>query len=196
VVYVAGPQTEPATHAIVAPTRLFGARLHPLAATRLIGPRLDRLTNGWEPLERFIGKTAVDLGKRMASVDVAEATSVFDSFFSEYLIGYVADRRLTAGVTAIFASQGCATVAELACAAATTERTLRRIFKQQVGLTPKCFARIVRLQAVIRRLETQPDWAQLAADFGYADQSHLIREMHALFGDTPSAIRGRRLAPK
>jgi AraC-like DNA-binding protein len=193
--YIVGPQSEAAMHEVVAPTRLFGARLHPLAAAMLVGPHLGELTNGWQPLERFIGQPAVELANRLASGE-AEVAGVFDAFFSEHLLGRDADTRLIKSLDAIFASQGRASVTELACAAGTTERTVRRMFEKQVGLTPKRLARIVRVQAALRRMEGNPDCAMIAADLGYSDQSHLIREMNALLGDTPRGMMARRLAPK
>jgi AraC-like DNA-binding protein len=195
VVYITGPHSEPATHQVAAPTRLFGARLHPLAAATLIGPHLDGLTNARLPLERFIGRPAVELAERLVSATEAEAVAVFDAFFAERLPGHEVDPRLTRSLDMIFASQGQASVVELACAAGATERTMRRIFERQVGLTPKRLARIVRVQAALRRIERNTDWAKIAAELGYTDQSHLIREMNALLGDSPKVMT-ERLAPK
>jgi AraC-like DNA-binding protein len=61
-------------------------------------------------------------------------------------------------------------------------------FRQQVGLAPKTAARLVRFNAVWRRLDEgrPPDWADLARDAGYADQAHLVRDFHQLTGMTPT----------
>lgn len=67
-------------------------------------------------------------------------------------------------------------------------RALERLFRAEVGLSPKSFLRIERLQRVLRRLEGGPPtegWAYLAQRFGYVDQSHLIREFKLLAGTTP-----------
>jgi methylphosphotriester-DNA--protein-cysteine methyltransferase len=65
-------------------------------------------------------------------------------------------------------------------------------FKQQVGLPPKAAARLVRFDRVLGRLAERPvpAWEQLAADGGYADQAHLIRDFREFTGTTP----GRFLA--
>jgi AraC-like DNA-binding protein len=62
-------------------------------------------------------------------------------------------------------------------------------FKQQIGLTPKTAARLVRFDQVCRRLGAHPPahWDQLAADCGYADQAHLIRDFRQFTGATPTA---------
>jgi AraC-like DNA-binding protein len=57
-------------------------------------------------------------------------------------------------------------------------------------MSPKRFARIVRLQTVLRRLADEPDanLAALAIDCGYSDQAHLTRELQSLAGLTPKRI--------
>jgi transcriptional regulator GlxA family with amidase domain len=60
-------------------------------------------------------------------------------------------------------------------------------FRQQVGLTPKTAARLIRFDQVSRRLDGQRtiDWGEVAADAGYADQAHLIRD----FASSPGLLR-------
>jgi AraC-like DNA-binding protein len=55
---------------------------------------------------------------------------------------------------------------------------------------PKTAARLVRFDVVWRRLATHPAarWDAIAADSGYADQAHLIREFHQFTGATPTAF--------
>jgi methylphosphotriester-DNA--protein-cysteine methyltransferase len=78
-----------------------------------------------------------------------------------------------------------------------SHRHLIAKFKQQVGLPPKTAARLVRFDRVWRRLdEGRPlDWGQLAADSGYADQAHLIRDFRQFTGTTPTDFLARTLAP-
>ncbi|WP_229398813.1 helix-turn-helix domain-containing protein [Micromonospora okii] len=85
-------------------------------------------------------------------------------------------------------------VDDLAHRHATTTRRLQRLFLDHVGVGPKWVIRRYRVQEAIERAAGGPvDWAGLAADLGYADQAHLIREFAAAAGLTPSAY-ARRLA--
>ncbi len=62
-------------------------------------------------------------------------------------------------------------------------------FAQQVGLSPKTAARIIRFDRARHLLRENPlsPLHEIAADCGYADQSHLTRDFREFFGITPSA---------
>lgn len=51
-------------------------------------------------------------------------------------------------------------------------------------------ARLIRSDQVLRALDRpgRHGWARIAADAGYADQSHLIREFRTITGSTPGAF--------
>jgi AraC-like DNA-binding protein len=62
-----------------------------------------------------------------------------------------------------------------------------QLFREHVGLTPKLFCRVRRFGALLDRVKKgmPVNWAQLAADCGYFDQAHLIRDFRAFAGMTP-----------
>jgi AraC-like DNA-binding protein len=62
-----------------------------------------------------------------------------------------------------------------------------QLFREHVGLTPKLFGRVRRFHTMLDRIEkgAPVKGAELAADCGYFDQSHLIREFRAFAGITP-----------
>src|SRR5690606_11969421 len=68
----------------------------------------------------------------------------------------------------------------------TSQRSLQRALRATVGVGPNDVARRIRLQEVVRRLSApDADMATVAAELGYADQSHLINEFRAVSGTTP-----------
>lgn len=71
-----------------------------------------------------------------------------------------------------------------------SERTLRRLFHEAVGLSPKAVARLARFHRALRaaRATDTPRWADIAFDAGYYDQAHLIAEFRDLAGVTPTAL--------
>ncbi|MGC4053070.1 MAG: helix-turn-helix domain-containing protein [Paludibaculum sp.] len=70
---------------------------------------------------------------------------------------------------------------------------MRRVFLEQTGVSPKLFCRVVRFRSLINRLAQDEDanWADLALDYGYYDQSHLVNEFRELSGLTPTSYVAR-----
>ena len=81
-------------------------------------------------------------------------------------------------------------VGQMARALGASERTLERRFRRAIGVAPKQFSRVMRLQAALTlQAQAQPvRWSELALDAGFYDQAHLIRETRELFGTTPSTL--------
>ncbi|NEE00722.1 helix-turn-helix domain-containing protein [Phytoactinopolyspora halotolerans] len=90
----------------------------------------------------------------------------------------------------------------------TSASTFNRRFRAAVGLNPKPFARVQRLQRVLTAITAagpagaeasaggrhgpgDVDWAAVAAEHGYCDQAHLIHEFRELTGVTPTTYRPR-----
>ena len=89
-------------------------------------------------------------------------------------------------------------VAEVADRLGLLTRTLRRRFTARIGLSPKRFGRVQRLQRLVRGLDGQfrVDWAATAARHGYCDQAHLADEFQELAGVTPAGyLRSRVNGP-
>lgn len=77
-----------------------------------------------------------------------------------------------------------------------TDRHLRRLMVDATGIAPRHFARIQRFHALLRASDQVPrrSWAELAFHHGYADQSHMIREVEDLAGVTPTQLHQERRA--
>lgn len=74
---------------------------------------------------------------------------------------------------------------------AISPRTLQRLAKKYVGLSPSALIRRRRLQEAADRARTDPaaDLAQIAAELGYADHAHLAKDFQTSLGFTPSNYR-------
>ena len=72
-------------------------------------------------------------------------------------------------------------------------KTFVRRFRAQTGLTPKRFSRVRRLQRMLGSIPdpSAADWAEVALEHGYTDQTHLIHDFRDLTGLTPTAYRPR-----
>jgi AraC-like DNA-binding protein len=77
----------------------------------------------------------------------------------------------------------------LANDAGISPRQLERRFLSEIGLGPKHLCRILRFQEVFRAVDrNDPEWAAVALECGYYDQSHLIRDFHQFAQQTPATL--------
>ena len=83
-------------------------------------------------------------------------------------------------------------VEQLADRCGVSVRTLQRLFAEYVGASPKWVLRRARLHEAAQRAGAgSVDWSALAADLGYADQSHLTRDFTAVVGLPPTRYAQR-----
>jgi AraC-like DNA-binding protein len=75
----------------------------------------------------------------------------------------------------------------------TTVRTLQRLFKRYIGVSPKWVIARYRIHEALALAESQPGtpWSVVALETGYSDQAHFIRDFKALVGETPQTYRRR-----
>ncbi|QCR38433.1 helix-turn-helix domain-containing protein [Nissabacter sp. SGAir0207] len=68
-----------------------------------------------------------------------------------------------------------------------TCRTIQRQFRQDTGMSPKTFCRILRCQSALNTIHRQASisFSDLALDLGFSDQSHFLREFKRLVSATP-----------
>lgn len=68
-------------------------------------------------------------------------------------------------------------------------KRVQRFFRDQLGITPKSLARMLRMDAIHQELrmnnQAKVDWMSLVVKYGFYDQSHLIREFQQLTGHSP-----------
>lgn len=95
-------------------------------------------------------------------------------------------------VRRITASAGRIRVRELAAELGVGERRLQQLFHAHVGLSPKETCRLARFRAVLAlRRDARRSWTDVALDVGYCDQAHLVHELRAFTGLTPSELARR-----
>jgi len=75
-----------------------------------------------------------------------------------------------------------------------SSRHFNKLFRDRVGLTPKLYCRVRRLQRVLRLIEgkKQIDWTDIAFICGYFDQAHLIHDFRTFANCTPTDYVAKR----
>ena len=68
-------------------------------------------------------------------------------------------------------------------------RNFQRKFVEEMGISPKLFARMGRFQLALDMKRTRgTDWANVAHELGYFDQMHMVKDFKAFGGDSPSRL--------
>ncbi len=175
------------------PARLIGIRLHPWAAAEFLelaaGDLRDRIVDLRLASGRLhaLFSPLVDHGPQPVPAVARVLTAL-----EEYVAHRPRPRAVARGAVEMIRSNPRVVVSDVARRLGWSERRLQRVFTTEVGIPPKTFARITRVQHAIHCAESHPErtWASVAAGCGYVDQSHLVRDFGELAGCTPMALRG------
>lgn len=164
-----------------------GVRLQPAAST-LVTSDLASLR------DRVVDLATLDAG---LSAALAAAAREFAAGKPEQLWKLLAklcsgnelDAKVESAVAQLDADGGQTKIEALAASAALSLRSLQTRFLASVGLSPKEFAGVQRLQATLRALDGAAPLAELATDSGFSDQAHATREIKRVTGLTLSRLR-------
>ena len=171
--------------------------LTPVGAHLLLGIPMDELSQRVVTLEEIFGRGGTLLREAVAvAPDWAQRFAVVDEFFLALL-----DRArspvpsVTRALGRLRESGGTLQIGAIAAEIGCSQRHLISRFREQVGVTPKLLARILRFERVVALVDarTQMGWAEIAQSCGYYDQAHMIRDFNQFAGSPPSEFALRRL---
>ena len=166
-------------------------RLSPMVAHAVLGASSE-LSGTVAALDDLWGREAVRTQERLRAAGswedrfaIAEA-----ALARRHDAVWAVDPEVTFSWGQMMASRGRVRVERLVAATGWSRKRLWSRFRAQVGLTPKRAAQLIRFDHAAHRLAAGHSAALVAADSGYADQSHLHRDVMAFVGMTPTAIAG------
>ena len=163
----------------------------PLGARRFFGLAMSELTDRMVGLDDVLGIEGIALRERLGN---AHAWSARFAIVETFVAARLAKARETQAEIAwaydrIIVSGGRIRVSSLADRLGWSRKHLLGKFSNAIGVGPKTLSRIVRFnRALGLSRQGKSDWADIAADCGYADQAHLVREFRDLAGETPTAL--------
>jgi AraC-like DNA-binding protein len=174
---------------------VVGVKLRFGAARAVMGLPAKQLRDLRVPLEVLWGGAGRALSDRMANAGSAlEKLRLLEAELVRRLGG--ANPNESAAIRAvelIEQTEGQLLISELCDRFGCSKRGLLYRFDEYAGLSPKQYARIVRIRTCVARLRNPPaGWAELAAECGFYDQAHLVREFRALLGQPPAVFARER----
>jgi AraC-like DNA-binding protein len=175
---------------------VVGIRLRPHGAAALLAEPQHRLVGHTLGLDVLSTSLARDLQQgRERESDTTRVVRMVQEILARRVDVSRSDRQVRAAVDQIRRAHGLVTVDALATHVNLTPRHLERRFNQNVGISPKRLARIARFQRalwVFEQLDSPQRGTQTAAECGYADQAHFIRDFSEFAGCAPGAHLLRR----
>jgi AraC-like DNA-binding protein len=172
--------------------RCLQVRLSPLVARAVLGVSPADLSGTVVALDDLWGREASRIAEQLADASCWEDRfALADALIARWReTGPPTDPEVAWAWNQIVASRGRARVEALAGELGWSRKRLWSRFQSQSGLPPKGAAKLVRFDHAAHRLAAGQDPAWVAADAGYADQSHLHRDVMAFTGVTPATLPG------
>lgn len=171
---------------------LIGVHFKPGGAFPFLGLPADDLADTHIDLETLWGASASRLRERLYEARMSgERIQLLQEALLSRLSQRAEQHYAVSAALEIFGNQAGPTVREIAKYLGLSQRRFIQVFRTEVGMTPKLFSRIRRFQQTRTFIQQNlsPNWAALALDCGYFDQSHLIREFLEFSGVSPSAYQ-------
>lgn len=176
--------------------RVMGVVFRCGTAAAFFRERMDTIANAHVDLDDLVGQRSRGLRERL--LDARDSPSRL-----AMLGAWLADIARRAAVTPVLIAHATGVlkrvpqIERIADACRDTGLSQRRfgsVFREHVGMSPKRYARLQRFRAVVDAVQrgARIEWSRVAADCGFYDQPHLVREFRAFAGMTPSAYVAAR----
>ncbi|WP_020498212.1 AraC family transcriptional regulator [Sciscionella marina] len=165
-------------------------RVSPVDAHRVLGVCPAELDGSVVSLEDLWGRESSRIQEQLGEArSWADRFALTDALLAARCVaGRPVDPEVSQTWKRVLGSHGLVRVEGLAEAVGWSRRRLWARFRAQIGLSPKRAAKLVRFDHAVCRLVAGDTAARIAADFGYADQSHLHRDVVAFTGLTPAGL--------
>ncbi|MFC9970497.1 helix-turn-helix domain-containing protein [Spirillospora sp. NPDC127200] len=165
-------------------------RLSPVVARALLGVSPADLDDAVVSLDDLWGREASRICEQLDQLSSwADRFALTDALLARRRERSAeADPEVAWAWRRIVAGRGLVRIEELAAELGWSRKRLWSRFGAQIGLPPKRAAKLVRFDHAAHRLAAGEGAARVAADGGYADQSHLHRDVVAFTGTTPAIV--------
>ena len=171
---------------------MIGAYFQPGGVNAFLPVVLSELADSAVAIQDLWGTSGALVASELRALDESARIDRFESV----LLSHLAERdRRTQSVdvrrlaTCILRRRGRWSVEAMARAAGVSRQHLTREFHQRIGISPKLYSRLARFHSALAYAGAATvDWADAAAEAGYADQSHMIADFRQFSGLTPHAL--------
>ena len=170
--------------------QVFGLKFKPGGLRPFLSSSVSTLTGRVVAASEVFGPDILMLATQLRGLNSPEnMAAVTAAYFARHLPPRDTNAELSATlVNMILHDPSILSVETLSRRSGLSIRSLQRLFKEYVGVSPKWVIRRFRLHEVLERFHSGKalDGSQLALDLGYADQAHLLNDFRKLAGYSPT----------
>jgi len=189
---IGGQQTERHDKIISSEFLMIQVLFHPGALNKLFGISMLEFLGNYIDAEGVLGNEMKSLNEILQnSPSYSDMITIIETYFLKKI------QKVKSGTRAVdFAGRIILenpqnfTLETLAKQSYLSTKQFERIFLNQLGVTPKFFARICRFYKAFELKEKNPstDWLSIAWDCGYTDYQHLSKDFKQFSGQTPNSL--------
>lgn len=193
--FIAGPGSTSYVTRIDAKQTAMTIHFLPGGARSFVGIPLAQLENSCLGLAEVLGRDGTVLHERLIEArSAANRIALVEEFLlTRRRTAAPRHGEIAAAIAAIEADPSIR-VSEVRDLAGLSTKRLIALFRDEVGQSPKVYARVRRFQAALRRLDGPSGrGADIAHDLGYFDQAHFVREFRSFTMVTPTEYVQRRM---
>jgi AraC-like DNA-binding protein len=169
----------------------FAVFFQPLGFWKLFRIPVREFLNRHFDCSTVVGAEVKRLRDRMAeAVSFRQRVELIEVFLLGRIASSLDNTAIMHSALRLSESRGTARVSDVATCTSLGVRQFERRFFQDVGLSPKLYARVARFQTVLdaKVISHNAPWLNLAHKFGYHDQMHMIRDFQSFSGLTPRCL--------
>lgn len=193
-VFLDGANTRSRKLGFLGRVKLMGVRFHAGGAYPFLGMPLHELRNETALLDALNRPELLRLHARLAEAPTWSARLALLEDWLVHRLTLGKDRAALIPASLRQLRESAVPIPQLARALAVSQRQLERLYQTQVGMSPKQYTQLLRVETArlaLKQLNGHTT-TQLATELGFYDQAHFIREFSAVVGVTPYAYFKRK----
>jgi AraC-like DNA-binding protein len=191
---IVGPQTRPSALCIAGHIDAFAIHFQPTGFHHLFRARMTDLADRSLEARAVLDCSCTRLEEQLADArGFEDRIKIAEQFLLKKIPNYPVSDPVATAVRRITVSRGSSRIDDLVAGSGWSVRRFERKFLEQIGVAPKLYGRIVRLnQALGTKLASaERTWTEIAYELGYYDQMHMIHDFQKLAGDSPVPFLAR-----
>jgi AraC-like DNA-binding protein len=169
---------------------VMGVVFRPGGACAFLRERMDVLGNSHTALDDLVANDASALRERLLhTADAHARIGVLEAWLRSRWRPAALHAAVACALDALARAPQIRHVGALAGMNGLSTRRFGTLFREQIGIGAKQYARLQRFRAVVASVQGQQrvEWSEVALDCGFHDQPHLVREFRAFSGMSPGA---------